>query len=887
MIQIREAKRLSYKLLAVALLLSLSWAAVFAFKLNVSAATTVINVTTTVDEDSHPDVGAGCSLYEAVIAANTAASYGGCTAGDAEGPNIVTLPAGTYARDDVEGPLADEEYPDNIMLVLDGASLAGAGMDETVIDGYNLNLVGDQITTVSNVSVHTSDSSGPPTYIYISGSNKTISGVSVSHAGMTPAVITFQAEEEQVIENVTIENSEIRAELFATNPAATMSCYTGSCRDITIDNLDMKSNFSSTINLPGENVSFINSSIDTIGCSGSATLNLGPNSRVENISMGTEDCSNAIIIDLDTSTHSVDGITAYGNSVFLDVDSPELTNLNLNADISTFSNVSVANLYDGSSFSNVVISSAGYVEVGLFGELMASSVDQVEIISHAALTFENMRDNAIINDTYFEANEGSYPVINLDLNGNDVAIDGMEVIMKDPSSYGSLHINGDSASIRNINFVDSSIYLDEPGTYLIENFSIDAPDFLEAIFSDEGGEITVRDGYIYNGRGGVSAESYSESPGYKLTVENVMFENMGGVYEESPGIIFTVGVEEVTIRDVTIVDAAPENVAPITINGGSNHELTNITIVDSNAGVAILEYGPSVTGTTDVLMNNITIRNNESHPVRESLPDETALFISNENANVTIMNSTLSGASDHTACFVDSVGSLTVNYSYSDNTTCVDEGFTLLVDAGLSAELADNDSEGTEIGFEGSYGVLKTLALEGDSALIGAGDADTCEVTDARGFERDLGVGCDVGAFQYNIVASDVDPGDGEGENPGDGGGQGDEDDDSSGNDNNNDDDNDNKNDNDGSQGGSEGVIVGVNDPEVDDGAPTSSDDSQVDESDGAPATGANGSSPEVDDSSDDSKSDDSAAIVLIAGGSILGVGFLVFLGWLIFRSRP
>jgi CSLREA domain-containing protein len=50
-----------------------------------------ITVNTSADENN---TGAGCSLREAITAANTDAAYGGCTAGS--GTDTITLPAGTY-----------------------------------------------------------------------------------------------------------------------------------------------------------------------------------------------------------------------------------------------------------------------------------------------------------------------------------------------------------------------------------------------------------------------------------------------------------------------------------------------------------------------------------------------------------------------------------------------------------------------------------------------------------------------------------------------------------------------------------------------------------------------------------------------------------------------
>lgn len=751
MIQIRERKKLSYALLATAVLLLLSFVTLFAFKDMAGAVTTVINVTTTADEDSHPGVGAGCSLYEAVIAANTAAAYGGCTAGDVTGPNIVTLPAGTYARDMVDGPLADVvEYPDGILLELDGTSLAGAGMDQTIIDGYSISLSGDQIATLSGVSLTAGVSYSHPSFVSIAGSNKTVSDVSVANAGMIPADITFQTEAEQVIENITIEDSEIRATTFATNPSSTMSCGgSGTCQDITINNVDISSNFSTTVNLSGDDVTFTNSSINVVGCSGSINLTLGDNSTVNNASLGSTDCANTVSVNLGTSTHPVNNVVINGNNAIVDFDSPEVDGLTIDAT----STVTVDNVYDGSTFSNVDINGAD-VSVGVSGGMMASVIDTVSVIGTGSVNFENQKDNSQITDVYFESlyEESSYPDVSL--TGSNLVVDGLEVIT-DVSSHGEVDIYGESATISDVNLVNARFSFTEQGTYEIENFSINAPDYLEAVYSYDGGDLTLRNGYIYDGRGGISAESYSNSPGYKLTVENVLFENLA-VGDGSPGAIYAMGVEEVVVRNVTIIDTEVDNLAPIVINGGSNHELVNVTIADSNAGIAVLD-GPSVIGTTNVAINNVTIRNNVSYTPRE-LPDETALFISNENANVTVTNSTLSGLSDHTACFADAFISLEVSNSFSNDALCVDEGFTLLTDAGLATALADNDSEAADIGFNGSYGVLKTLALESDSALIGAGDAGTCEVTDARGFERDLDAGCDVGAFQYSIVIPIPDP---------------------------------------------------------------------------------------------------------------------------------
>ena len=59
----------------------------------ITHATTIISVTTTADQLSFPP-GSGCSLREAIQAANTDAAVDDCPAGS--GADTITVPSGTY-----------------------------------------------------------------------------------------------------------------------------------------------------------------------------------------------------------------------------------------------------------------------------------------------------------------------------------------------------------------------------------------------------------------------------------------------------------------------------------------------------------------------------------------------------------------------------------------------------------------------------------------------------------------------------------------------------------------------------------------------------------------------------------------------------------------------
>jgi hypothetical protein len=97
-----------------------------------------INVTTTSDQIA---AGGGCSLREAVIAANTDAASGGCTAGN--GADTIVLPAGTY-RLTIAGNEDDMfNGQDNLPAVGDldvtaAATIQGAGASKTTIDANAL-----------------------------------------------------------------------------------------------------------------------------------------------------------------------------------------------------------------------------------------------------------------------------------------------------------------------------------------------------------------------------------------------------------------------------------------------------------------------------------------------------------------------------------------------------------------------------------------------------------------------------------------------------------------------------------------------------------------------------------------------------------------------------
>src|SRR4051794_9956896 len=116
-----------------------------------------ITVTTTTDEFGG---GAGCSLREAIQAANTDAAFGGCSAGS--GDDTIALPAGTYilsiagANDDLNQS-GDLDIRSNI-------TINGAGAASTIVDGNATDRVLDvlfgAVFSLSNITIRNGSVNG-------------------------------------------------------------------------------------------------------------------------------------------------------------------------------------------------------------------------------------------------------------------------------------------------------------------------------------------------------------------------------------------------------------------------------------------------------------------------------------------------------------------------------------------------------------------------------------------------------------------------------------------------------------------------------------------------------------------------------------------------------
>jgi CSLREA domain-containing protein len=95
-----------------------------------------INVTTFLDEYADPGPGEGCSLREAITAADTDLPFGGCLAGN--GVDTINLLAGTYT---LTRSGIDDTNINGDLDIYSSLTLTGGGMDMTFIDAAHIDRV--------------------------------------------------------------------------------------------------------------------------------------------------------------------------------------------------------------------------------------------------------------------------------------------------------------------------------------------------------------------------------------------------------------------------------------------------------------------------------------------------------------------------------------------------------------------------------------------------------------------------------------------------------------------------------------------------------------------------------------------------------------------------
>ena len=743
-----------------------------------AAGPVTINVTTTVDEDVNP--GTGCSIYEATIAANTGAAYGGCTAGSLVDGSIIMIPAGTYALD-----VALDDSDGNHMMILDNVSLQGAGSDQTFLEAYWFEMRGNTAAEISGVHLSsvTGDTSHNPTiYINLNGSNKTLTDVVTSSnwPGIAPSRIQL-ANDGSAVSNITID--QVKQEQAA---ASYISCN-GTCSDILIRDLDASSVYNSNIDLGGiENVTIEDSLVT--GVTG-ATVRVGENATLTNVEVNSVGVGTAVVeveegsvIDglRQTSQNSSGSISFTGEAA--SVENVEQTavftgslaaNMTLNVTTPILRNytangryISFQNDYPASSISDIEINAdANNVYFTTY------AVDLHDVVysgdQDSTIYFNNTQDNADVHDVFLVSRRTDGNGVSGTFMGNNATYDA--IVMESGAPQDSaFSFNGASPTFTNIDLrnVTMGITLSAPGTFSIEDVSIDGG----AYFGIQIAGAPFTTGSIKNISMKNTDMGFNIQGGNSgtLTMSNIEMSDIG--YDNAPAAFYLGGIDHVNIDTVLLERVFATTPGSIFINGGISHSIKNSTIFNSNGGLMLI----ATSGPVAMNANNVTVINNLDDADYEINNYGTAMFgAGGDVVTYNVSNSIFAGTSDYVQCIAGGDVVFNIDHSLASDQSCIDAGFEEIDDlTGLTEQAtAVNGSTKASTGSNGQDGPVKTLALTVASQALAFGDVATCETTDARGVVRDDAAGCDAGAYQRSVAVVPEEPE--ENNNPGSGTGSG------------------------------------------------------------------------------------------------------------------
>lgn len=809
-------------------------------------AATIINVTTTVDEDSAPAAGAGCSIYEATIAANTDTAYAGCPAGS--GVDTIMIPAGIYIRD-----TSVDETAEHLTITLNDTSLIGAGAGLTNLQSYWLLLTGNAATSVegihfSNTLGSASGTLSASTEMYVEGSNKLLRNLQITTdnegsfytypgwngvetSGLTMTNIdadntTFSYARVECVylcPDTSLSNLQLKAtynadvkfygsprisltnsiltggygsviEVGADSSLNTIEQYgTGSSTPPTSSDLDIYTDAGSSVSNVLQKTYSAGGTIELNGVADSVTniqqLSEPPidadgtslSAGIDTLAMTNyEGDGKEVIINNGTSGAVLNGITMTSNSGATQIYSDALTLNDISMNSTDGGDMGVASTYSGATYSAIYMTqqNGNPYSVALGSSSVGGTYRDINVTTDsysANMYLGGGNEDVTIENAHFVNATVSIGSV------NDLSIDGLQVSGA-TGTYGLSVSNViGTATISDVLIEDVNMVMGLGGSgpdtsYVLSNISIkdqigtSGPP--AAIYGSGVGSFSMIDSYISNTKGGVMVNG--TGPGSTGTLENVVFEGVADL-ASTPGAIFMNDVADTSIKNVMIdqsLQQSPGGV--ISINGGSNHLIENVTSSNSNGGILF-----STSGSPAVLaINNSTFINSLNGGVYDtgSLANDNRMLTiigdPSELPVVNITNSIMGGSSEFIECSVTDA-TLTVANSLASDASCVAAGFGDIQSlTGLAASTPEvNSSQRPHVGYNAADGQVKTLALLEGSEALAAGGATSCAVTDARGVSRDSAY-CDLGAYQRSTPPI-TQPGTGNGGNDNSGVGSG------------------------------------------------------------------------------------------------------------------
>ena len=253
--------------------------------------------------------------------------------------------------------------------------------------------------------------------------------------------------------------------------------------------------------------------------------------------------------------------------------------------------------------------------------------------------------------------------------------------------------------------------------------------------------------------GGISNTGFSLTKlniNLSLIAGNSSSANGGGIYNEGIGAVADISDTRITANTAFASGGGVSNNGLMTItsstldqnqaragggidHGGGQLKLINDTISNNKA----FDNGGGLYNRSAVTAANLTLTGNKSDGFG------TGGNIFNDTAQLAISNSIVANSAVDGNCFNSGGAIHSGGHNLEDGNSC---DFTDLGDMVETLPLLG------PLQYNG--GATPTHALASNSPAIGNGDNDLCPLVDQRGVVRPQGLGCDIGAYEFNGSAT-------------------------------------------------------------------------------------------------------------------------------------
>lgn len=271
-----------------------------------------------------------------------------------------------------------------------------------------------------------------------------------------------------------------------------------------------------------------------------------------------------------------------------------------------------------------------------------------------------------------------------------------------------------------------------------------------AALLNQGGTVVIRDSLLSSHTASSTGGAIYNATGTLTVIDSVLDANMA---LSAGGAVYNAAT--FTATNITFSNNESLSAGGVIYNDGGTLTITGSTMSSNRAGTA---GGAVFIQNGTINLRNSTLSGNIAATAGGGLYNQNGMVTVN---NITVASNTANagGGIGNDAGIVTLGNTLLANNSGGDCIGSLTSSGHNLIQAPASTCAIGGDTAGNilsedalieELASDG--GLTRTHALLQGSPAIDAGNTDTCEATDQRGNPRPYGGGCDIGAFESDIL---------------------------------------------------------------------------------------------------------------------------------------